>query len=150
MKKIDRIKKAITEDKEIYKAIKDDVNEWSTLEREVNYFIDTANHYIEATKKRSSFTICRSYNNSSGSSVRSFGAAFPLPGGKVSFIHFNGWLTGPMGERKSRSGEGLSFSFQNMDVVFGMHYGIIHKLGSLGFLNKAQMADLAQKQPRQL
>jgi len=115
----------------------------------IDYFYDDCINYIQDTKKEKILSICTNYNKSSGSSKRKI---FTQKKGKNNYYHivyYSRLYNYISGLRINRDLE-LMLPFMNMNVVFAIHYNLIHSLFRLGFINKKQCEVLAQKQPRDI
>jgi hypothetical protein len=117
-------------------------------EREYNDiegFVADANRYIRAIKECRMVCTIPSVSSSGMSRVIKFVEV--SKGDKRHYVlNFYGFMKN-LGFTPSKNNDGFRISGCGMDMVFHTNYTIIHRLGKLGFLNKKEVAKLAQMTP---
>lgn len=140
MKKSETIKANILANKELNKAILS--HKYCSVEQ----FISDCERYLKAIEQKRMINTIKSVSASGMSRTIKFTS---MEKSKHGFYLSNyNMLFTVLGFSKSRSND---FYFTiggcGMDMIFHTNYTIIHKLYSLGFINKAKCATLAQATP---
>ena len=139
--KKEKIEKAISENKEISKAIN------SNLYYRTEQFIADANDYISAIKQGRMICNIASVSASGMSRNIKFLSCEKTP--QRGFYYRNYWtFFKTMGYSEARNSRDLfTIGGCGMDMIFHTNYTIIHRLYRLGFMTKAQCKTLCQQTP---
>lgn len=114
-------------------------------EESASYFYDAARDYIKAVKDGRMLCVIESVSQSGMSRVMKFHSCEKNGYGYYYRQYWNFFKS--MGYSQAKNSDGFRVAGCGMDMVFATNYNIIHKLASLGFLNKKQCSELSQKTP---
>ena len=113
----------------------------------VDEFCRQAERYIKAIKTGRMIVNIESVSKSGMSRVMKF-VSCEKNKNTGNFQYYSYYsLFKALGYRQARNSNGFSISGGNMDMVFNTNYEIIHDLYRLGFINKKQCDNFAQKTP---
>lgn len=140
MKKLEKIKANILANKELNKAILS--HKYYSIEQ----FVSDCERYLKAIEQKRMINTIKSVSASGMSRTIKFTS---MEKSKHGFYVSNyNMLFTVLGFSKSRNDD---FCFTiggcGMDMIFHTNYTIIHKLHSLGFINKTKCSTLAQATP---
>tara|TARA_R110000822_G_scaffold302960_1_gene427480 strand:+ start:182 stop:610 length:429 start_codon:yes stop_codon:yes gene_type:complete len=114
---------------------------------EVDQFVQSAKRYIKAIKQGRVICNIESVSASGMSRVLKFNECNGSIKSGFRFLNF--WkLFKDLGFAENKNSQGFRVSGCGMDMVFHTNYTIMHQLHRLGFINKKECDELAQKTPK--
>lgn len=143
MKKTEKLILNVENDKEISKRIN------AMPYYEVERFVDDAEDYIKAIKEGRMINSIGHVSSSGMSRSIKFVSMEKSKHNKQFYVKNFFQLFKALGYTESRAREHyFTIGGCGMDMIFHTNYSIIHRLHSLGFINKEQCSKLAQMTPQ--